>query len=186
MPLNNSDGSMRSTTGREGAVDDFEDFVRAAAPSLTRVAYVLSGNAHTAEDLLQTALLKTHNAWARIAGMDHREAYVRQIIVREYLSWRRRKSFSEIPVEEIGIDRRDPTSPDPLDRIAETDAMWRLLDGLPRKQRAALMLRYHLDYTDAQIGDAMGCSAGTVRSHISRGLQSLRAPSIANKDGSKP
>ena len=71
-------------------MDEFDGFVRAVAPSLAKFAYLLCGDRHTAEDLVQSSLLKAHRSWNRVQAASNREAYVRQITLREFLSWRRR------------------------------------------------------------------------------------------------
>lgn len=161
-------------------MDDFDGFVRATGPSLARFATLLSGDRHTAEDLVQSSLLQTHRAWSRVRAVEHPEAYVRQILLREYLTWRRRKSTSEIVTDPEAVSLRDRRlGADPASEVTEADAMWRRLQQLPRKQRAALVMRYYLDLSDQEIADLFQSSTSTVRSHISRGLQTLRIKSTA-------
>lgn len=156
-------------------MDDFEAFVHANAPALAGVAYLLCGHQQTAEDLVQATLAKVHRSWERVQTADRPDAYVRQILVREYLSWRRRRSTTELPTDtHLLLDqRRDQRAP-AVDRVSETDAMWRLLHQLPRQQKAALVMRFYLDLPDPEIATHLGCAPATVRSHISRGLQTLR------------
>jgi RNA polymerase sigma-70 factor (sigma-E family) len=168
-------------------VDDFDGFVRASAPSLAKFAYLLCGNQHTAEDLVQGALFHAHRSWDRVSKVEHRTAYVRRIVVREYLSWQRRKSANELPLASGDLaDHQSQYVPDPLHDMAETDAMWRSLQRLTRKQRTALVLRFYVDLPDHEIATHMGCSEGTVRSHVSRGLQSLRTLTPPPKEESQP
>jgi RNA polymerase sigma-70 factor (sigma-E family) len=176
-------GASREWGG--GQVDDFDAFVRATGPSLARLATLLSGNPHTAEDLVQSSLLQAHRSWNRVRAVEHPEAYVRQILVREYLTWRRRKSTGEMVTDPDAVSARDRRrGPDPASEVTEADAMWRRLQQLPRKQRAVLVMRYYLDLPDHEIAALLQSSTSTVRSHISRGLQTLRVQSTAMPEDS--
>jgi RNA polymerase sigma-70 factor (sigma-E family) len=150
----------------------FDDYVVARGPALLRFAYVLCGNAHLAEDLVQEVLARVHRRWARIERMEAPEAYVRRAIVRELLSWRRRRASTEAVLAEVP-DR--PSEYDPAQQLAARDEMWTLLAGLPRAQRAVLVLRFYDDLADHEIADMLGCSPSTVRAHASRALARLRA-----------
>lgn len=152
----------------------FDEFVTHHGPELLRLAYMLSGSREQAEDLVQNALVKTYRRWDTVATADRPIAYVRTIVVREHVSRWRRLSNREVP----GAIPDSIASDSPDDAIAETDAMWRLLATLPRRQRAVLALRYYEDLSDSDIAQVLGCSAGTVRSNASRGLASLRHSAI--------
>ena len=157
--------------------ESFEEYVTARGPSLLRLAYVLCGDHHLAEDIVQEVLARMHDRWRRVDHADHPDAYVRRAVVREYLSWRRRRSSREIALAE-------PPSPGahgPEARVAARDEMWRLLAGLSRAQRVVLVLRFYEDLPDDEIAAVLGCSPATVRVHASRGLSRLRAtnPSIS-------
>ncbi len=156
-------------------MDDFESFVQANAPALAGVAYLLCGHEQTAEDLVQTALTKAHRAWRRVQAADRPDAYVRQILVREYLSWRRRRMTTEIPTDTHQLmDQHPDEKTRTVEAFGENDEMWQLLHQLPRQQRAALVMRFYLDLPDPEIADHLGCRVATVRSHISHGLKTLR------------
>jgi len=138
--------------------DTFEDFVVARGTGLIRFAYVLCGNHHLAEDLVQEVLARLHPRWSRIErDVDYPEAYARTAIVREYLSWRRRRVNSEAAVAVVP-EARQPR-PDRAQGQAERDELWRALSALPRSQRAVLVLRFYEDLSDAQIADVLGCGA---------------------------
>ena len=111
------------------------------------------------------------------------DAYVRRIILNQYLSWRRRRSSSELsgPVPDVGVA-------DSTDHIASRDLLWRVLAELPGKQRAVLALRYYEDLPDREIGALLGCSDGTVRSLASRAFATLRqhAALVAEADPTVP
>jgi RNA polymerase sigma-70 factor (sigma-E family) len=154
-----------------GRTDDFDEFVQGRGRALLRFAYVLSGDAHLAEDLVQEVLARLHRRWERIAAMDNAEAYVRTSIVRQFLSWRRRRAYREAVLADVpeiaGAD-------EPEQRILARDQMWQLLAGLPRAQRAVLVLRFYCDLPDEEIAALLGCGKSTVRSQAARALAQMR------------
>jgi RNA polymerase sigma-70 factor (sigma-E family) len=152
--------------------DSFDDFVVNRGPALMRFAYLLTGDRHRAEDLVQEVLARVHQRWNRIDRTENAEFYVRTALVRQNISWwRRRASRSEQPVAEVpdvaATDSGEHT-------IAARDEMWALLATLPRKQRAVLVLRFYEDLPDNQIAALLGCSAVSVRVQASRALARLR------------
>ena len=151
------------------AAGSFDDYVVARSAALLRFAYLLARDRGRAEDLVQDALIKAHRRWDSVALAEHPEAYVRQIVVNEFLSWRRRRSNSELsaPVPDTVIS-------DGSDQHAERDLMWRALATLRARPRTVLVLRYYEDLTDPQIAELLGCAVGTVRSTASRALTELR------------
>lgn len=155
----------------------FEEYLGEYHSALLRFATVLSGDGYAAEDLVQVALTRALKRWKYIDGLERPHAYVRKIVVNEYLSMRRR--VREIPVEEF----RDllPASTDHAVEYANRLALLAAISTLPRKQRAALVLRYYEDQPDDAIAEILGCSASTVRSNIARGLQSLRRRVLAGE-----
>ncbi len=155
----------------------FDEFVTHHGPELLRLAYMLCGSREQAEDLVQNALVTTYRKWETVSSAERPIAYVRTIVVREDVSWRRRLSNRELP----RAIPNDITGDFPDAEIAETDAMWRLLATLPRRQRAVLTLRYYEDLADDDIAELLGCSAGTVRSNASRGLATLRQWALGRK-----
>ncbi|SEH00228.1 RNA polymerase sigma-70 factor, sigma-E family [Nonomuraea solani] len=147
----------------------FESFVADRAEALLRYGYVLSGNAHDAADLTQEALIRLHRAWSRVRRKQNPEAYTRTIMARLHMNaWRRRSR------EHLLWDLPDTDHHDLLPSDVE-QGLWRALDGLPRKQRAVLVLRYYEDLADEEIAEVLGISRGTVRSHASLGLGKLRS-----------
>jgi RNA polymerase sigma-70 factor (sigma-E family) len=154
----------------------FEGFVAAKGPALLRVALMLCGDPHRAEDLVQSTLARLYRRWSRVEASTEPEAYVRAAVVNEFLSWRRRRSSAEVPISDVAR-RADEAGggADPAGGHAARDAAWRLLATLPRRQRAVLVLRYYEDLPDAEIAAVLGCSASTVRSTASRALATLRA-----------
>jgi RNA polymerase sigma-70 factor (sigma-E family) len=165
---------------KEVGVDDFEAFVRDTGPSMSRFAYLLCGDRHHGEDLMQLALWKAHRAWARVRVADDPNAYFRTILLREYLSWRRRRWTSEVAAPGELLEPAGGSVTSRLaDRVAETDAVRRMLATLPRKQRAVLVMRYFLDLPESQIAAELGCSGSTVRSTAARALAVLRDTAAA-------
>lgn len=147
---------------------DFDDFVTSRGPALLRTAYLLTGDRHLAEDLMQAALAKTYRHWSRVRSGSP-EAYVRQAMVRENISWWRRRRITESPVE---------TVPDGISGRREDVELRLTLDGALRQltphQRAVVVLRYYDDLTERQTADVLGCGVGTVKSQAHRALARLR------------
>ncbi|MDP9793324.1 RNA polymerase sigma-70 factor (sigma-E family) [Catenuloplanes nepalensis] len=163
--------SNESTTVVTARVEDFDDFVHGRGRALLRFAFVLSGDAHLAEDLVQEVLAKMHRRWHKVTAMDSPEAYVRTAIVRQFVSWRRRRSAREAILAEVP----EPPGPDePQDRVLARDQMWQLMSGLPRSQRAVLVLRFYCDLPDDEIAALLGCGQSTVRSQAARALAKMR------------
>ncbi len=136
--------------------DDFRDFVRGRGPALSRTAYLLTGDHHLAEDLLQTALATTYQHWRRVRD-GNPEAYVRRALHNTYISWwRRRRPASPIDAEAQAVaDGTEET----VRRLAVVNA----LQVLTPRQRATVVLRYFEDLTEAQTAHVLGISVGTVK-----------------------
>ena len=167
------------TTGESGRAVSFDEAVRSNERRLLRLALMLSGGVHSAEDLVQTVLARAHRRWDRIGSLEHPDAYLRTMVVNEFLSWRRVLRNREQPLAELP---ERPTGDDFSLRQAQRDAAWRLLAKLPRQQRAVLVLRFYEDLPDDEIAAVLGCSASTVRSNAARGLASLRAAVPAQEE----
>ncbi|TQS46035.1 SigE family RNA polymerase sigma factor [Cryptosporangium phraense] len=148
----------------------FDEYVAARGLALLRFTYLLTGDYHLAEDLLQEALAKVHRRWSHLADAERPTAYVQKAILHQYLSWRRRRSSTETPIAE---PPEHPTI-DHAELFAERTQLWHALSALPRQQRAVLVLRFYEDLDDDEIARLVGCSVVTVRSHASRGLAALR------------
>ncbi|MGV9294124.1 MULTISPECIES: SigE family RNA polymerase sigma factor [Amycolatopsis] len=150
----------------------FDDFVAERLDGLLRYATVLADDPHLAQDIVQDVLLRAQQRWSKI---DSPPTYVRRMITNEYLSWRRRAARRVVPSNHSVLDSLGPPTADPSTAYDERDEMLALLATLPRKQRAAVVLRYYENYTDAEIADFLRCGVSTVRSQISRALATLRA-----------
>ncbi len=150
---------------------EFGDYVREQRPALLRFATVLTGQAWLADDVVSDVLGRAYEKWDRIGSLDRPHAYVRRMIVNDHLS-RRRRWRRTTPVADV--DHASATAPDHGEQYAERDAMIERLRRLPRKQRAAVVLRYYSGLSDAEIAEELRCGPSTVRSQISRALTSLR------------
>jgi RNA polymerase sigma-70 factor (sigma-E family) len=163
---------------------DFETWLVAREPALQRTAHLLTGDVHTAQDLVQNTLAKLYLAWDRIRTSDNVDAYARRVLVNEHRSaWRRPVTRRE-RVTEVVPDR--PTTGPEYDD-GSREAVWRFVCSLPPKQRTVVVLRFYEQLTEAEIADLMGISVGTVKSQSSRALASLRAqlpdhPEIAGEE----
>jgi RNA polymerase sigma-70 factor (sigma-E family) len=160
--------------------DDFRQFVVARLPRLSRVAYLLTGDHHAAEDLLQSALIKVGTRWQRVAAADDPDAYVRRVLYHERVStWRRRVNRSEAPVAEPP----EVAAPgDVADDTVRRVVLERALAKLTPRQRAVIVLRYVEDLSEVDTAEVMGCSVGTVKSQTSHAVRRLRAlaPELAD------
>ncbi|SDJ08966.1 RNA polymerase sigma-70 factor, sigma-E family [Frankineae bacterium MT45] len=149
---------------------DFHDYVVCNQRALLRFATVLSGQTWLADDLVADVLGRAFERWDRIGAVADPHAYVRRMIVNDYLSWRRRL-VRTTPRGEI---ESSESAPDLADEYAERNVMITRLSALPRKQRAAVVLRFYVGMSDADIADVLDCREITVRSQISRALATLR------------
>lgn len=151
--------------------EPFRSFVLARRDALLSHAHLLTGSREAAEDVLQTALVRTALAWPRVRNQADPEGYVRVVISRTAASAWRRRRWRERPTAEPP-DRPDGT--DPTREVDERDAMWRALAVLPPRQRAVLVLRYYEGLSEAEIATVLGCARGTVKSQAAKGLDRLR------------
>lgn len=157
----------------------FDGFVAARLPALLRYATVVTCDPHLAEDVVQEVLVRAQARWGRIAALEQPEAYLRRMVLNEFLSWRRRLGNRTAP-------RWTQTAPvrtvaDPAGQVAERDALLRLIAALPPRQRAVIALRFYEDRSDAEIAELLGCREGTVRAHCSRALATLRVAMSATE-----
>ena len=165
----------------EGEADpdraDFVEFVSARQYALQRFAFLLTSDHHAAEDLVQTALAKTFLTWGKLRDRGAADGYVRRIIVNEHSSlWRRAWKRNERPADQL------PEQPASGRDIEASDAMWQAIQTLPTRQRAAVVLRYYEDLTEAETAQVLNCSVGTVKSQTSRGIAALRASLADNPE----
>jgi RNA polymerase sigma-70 factor (sigma-E family) len=159
------------------ADDEFADYMSARLPSLRRLALLLCQDWHRADDLVQTTMTKLYLHWARAADAASTDAYVRGILVREFIrerrtGWSRRVSLTDRP-------------PEPAPVAADRDSFIDLQAAvalLPPRQRAVLVLRFYCDLNVEQAAQLLGCSQGTVKSQTAKALATLRRALAADDD----
>ena len=141
------------------------------APAATRVAYLLTGNRETAEDLVQDAFVRLAGRFVDLRDPDAFGHYLRRTVVNLANSWFRRRRVERTYLERQGIGPAGAVSaPD----LGERDAQWRALQALSPKQRTAIVLRFYEDLSEEQTADAMAIPRGTVKSLVARGLDAMR------------
>jgi RNA polymerase sigma-70 factor (sigma-E family) len=160
----------------------YEEFVGSRLPALLRYAVMLTGDPHTAADVVQETMIRVHLKWRHVRRADSPERYVRRILTNVYCDWRRGSWLRRVTL--AAVPREPAPAPDHAEHSADRDQVWTLLSGLPRRQRAALVLRFYEGLADQEIADVLGCAVGTVRGHISRALATLRTMAPAQLDRS--
>lgn len=153
--------------------ESYESFVRARTPALLRTAFLLTGDQHLAEDLVQEALARTHRAWGRLRDTGNVEAYTRKVMYHAQVSiWRRRRVAESFPG-----DLPDVRHHDQVDHAVSTTQrvmLERALSTLSAKQRSVIVLRYFEDRTEAETAELLGMAIGTVKAQAFRALARLR------------
>ncbi|NPC97744.1 SigE family RNA polymerase sigma factor [Nocardioides sp. zg-DK7169] len=153
--------------------EGFAAFVSARGPALQRFAFLLTGSAHDAADLVQEALASAWPRWSRLAQSETIEAYVRRSIVNASVSaWRKTRRQVSVAHPET-LPRRERVA-DHAGPLGDADHAWRLCEGLPPQQRAAVVLRFYEDLPFRQVAEALGCPESTARSHVHRAVAALR------------
>jgi RNA polymerase sigma-70 factor (sigma-E family) len=148
---------------------EFADYMSARMASLRRLALLLCQDWHRADDLVQAAMTRLYLRWEKAASADSIDAYVRTIVVREFIrerrtNWARRVSVTDRPPD---LPAPPPDREDFLDLRAA-------VAGLPPRQRAVLVLRFYCDMNIDQCAEALGCTSGTVKSQTAKALATLR------------
>lgn len=155
-------------------IEDVAAFTQRCGLDLLRFAYLLCGDRHHAEDLLQDVLLNLHRRFPDGLTMTNPVAYARRALANANISRARRAANREVVLATVP-EHTAAAQPDP----AERDLLWQALRRLPARQRTVLVLRYYADAADSEIADVLGCRRGTVRSLASRALAVLRTdPSL--------
>jgi RNA polymerase sigma-70 factor (sigma-E family) len=164
---------------------EFSEYMAARQPSLLRTAYLLTGDQHTAEDLVQTALAKLYLSWDRVQDRESVDGYVRRILVNEHNSlWRRPWKRRERTTADLPAHADRAAAPAPA--AGHDPDLWALVQSLPAKQRAALVLRYYEELSEAETAAVLGVSVGTVKSQTSRALAALRSRAGDLRPGTTP
>lgn len=166
-------GDVEPPVPEAAEVGDFEAWVAARGAALQRFAYLVTGSASDAPDLVQDALVRAYPRWASLAREGTAEAYVRRSIVNGSIS-RWRKTRRLVSVAEPGSVSHEVVV-DPAEALADAEQAWRFCAELPATQRAAVVLRFYEDLSFAQIAVILDCAESTARSHVHRAVASLRA-----------
>jgi RNA polymerase sigma-70 factor (sigma-E family) len=169
---------------------DFDAYVRASGPRLKRLAFLLTGDLHSAEDLLQSAYAKVLPRWRQVSWYDNPDAYMRRVMVTIRTSWWRRLRDREVLTGELPDRPQRPgvgSAPgrDVAADEGELDRVLRALRTLPRRQQVAVVLRHYCDLSEAETAAVMGISVGGVKSQTSKGLAALRitlTPSTSSEE----
>ncbi|WP_435738732.1 SigE family RNA polymerase sigma factor [Cellulosimicrobium sp. PMB13] len=160
---------VRVATDRE---QEFADFMGDAAPRLARTAWLLCGDAHLADELVQQALTKTYLRWTTARERDP-YAYARQALATSRIDhWRRRRREVLVAPPEVP---EHPAGPASAETHADRDRLVRALATLTLRQRRIVVLRHLVGMTEREVADDLGVSVGTVKSTASRGLAQLRS-----------
>jgi RNA polymerase sigma-70 factor (sigma-E family) len=170
--------------GELGRDAEFTEYARARAPWLRKVACLLCGDWHRADDLVQASMLRLYTSWHRAGQVENVDGYARRTLINVFLSeqrgpwWQRVINHAREPGPEVLADARSATALD-LDAALDLRAA---LAALPPRQRAAVVLRYYCDLPVDQTAEILGCSPGTVKSQASRGLRTLRVRLESGED----
>lgn len=163
--------------------ESYTEYVTARLPALRRIAYLLCGDSHRADDIVQNAITRLYVHWRKARAADNLDAYVRTIVVRTFLNEQRTGWFSRTRVVDAPPEEAAPPGPD----VETSQVLHAALGRVPPKQRAVLVLRFLLDQPVTVVADMLGCSIGTVKSQTSHGLAALRKhldnPAFSLPDG---
>jgi RNA polymerase sigma-70 factor (sigma-E family) len=158
--------------GMDAREADYAHFVRTRTHALLRSAYLLTGDQHLAEDLVQEALARTHRAWLRLEKPENAEAYARKVMYHAQVSfWRRPRIAEVLPGE---FDHDPAGADDPAEATVQRLTLRRALLALSAKQRAVIVLRYFEDRTEVEAAQLLGVSVSTVKTQTGRALERLR------------
>lgn len=149
---------------------EFDEFVASASDSLLRTAYLLCGDRHLAEDLLQTALLRTARRWS--TARENPTPYALRVIVNLSKDDRRNRGRRVVETPLTGV--AGPVVPAPADDVLARQVLLAAVKRLPARQRAVLVLRFFADLSVEQTAEVLECSVGTVKSQTHHALTKLR------------
>ncbi len=177
IALSSTDGSPRRKP--HPAPVTVAEFARHRGLELLRFAYLLCGDRHRAEDLLQDVLLAMYRRFGDELPLDNPVGYARRALANANVSWSRRGANRELIIAELP----DAATLDPARDSDTRDVLWQALRRLPARQRTVVVLRFYADADDTEIAATLGCRRGTVRSLASRALATLRADAALDLDG---
>jgi RNA polymerase sigma-70 factor (sigma-E family) len=164
-----------TTEPMHGPGEDYRRFVQSRAAPLHRAAYLLRGDWHLANDLVQEALARAFRHWRRVRRADNPDAYVHRILINEASRhWRRHRHVTPVADAAAHAAARVPPVPDAADRLVDRTELLHALLSLTPRQRATVVLRYLVGMSEREKAGVLGCSQGTVKSQSSRALTALR------------
>jgi RNA polymerase sigma-70 factor (sigma-E family) len=159
---------------------EFDAYVAASWPRLVRAAVLLGCSYDEAEDVVQNALTRCLTKWSRVRRAHDRDAYVHRILVNTFVDGRRRFWRREQPTENLP----EVVALDATDGLLVRDSVQRALSNLPVDQRVAVVLRYYLNLSEAQMAGALHVAPGTVKSRLSRALKAMAVdPELSDREG---
>lgn len=168
-----------TTPGSLGVVEaDFDAFVGSRYDRLRRAAYVLTGDVHAADDLVQTTMVKLLRHWSRVAAADDPDAYLFRKMTHTYRSGMRRRWHREHPHADMPTGVNTGRAESATDAVTERHAVVAALKTLSPAHREVLVLRFMADWSEARTAVELGCSVGTVKSRTSRALAALRGAGL--------
>ncbi|TKA01998.1 SigE family RNA polymerase sigma factor [Actinacidiphila oryziradicis] len=154
---------------------DFAEYIRARRDHLVRAAYLLTGDLHQAEDLVQTVLVRVWPRWPKIKEMENVDAYVHRTLISLFSTSVRRRRWREVSADpQQDGTWTTPTAPDQTMAVEARADLRTALGSLAPRQRAVLVLRYYLDLPEAEAADILACSVGTVKSQAAKAVKRLR------------
>lgn len=159
-------GGVGIDPGRDA---EFTEYVTARAPWLRKVAYLLCGDWHRADDLVQAAITKLYTNWHRASRAWNLDGYARTTLVNTFLAEQRTRWRRSVVLQETQDGAAAPETD--LDAALDLRAA---LAALPPRQRATVVLRYYCDLSVDDVARSMGCSPGNVKSQTARGIDALR------------
>lgn len=177
----------RTEAGRVRATDEhaYTEYVSARLPALRRVAHLLCGDPHRADDIVQNTITRLYVHWRRAAAADDIDRYVHRMLVRAFLN-ERRLAWARVRLVGAPQDTPLPAAP-PGPDVETRDAVRIALSRVPPRQRVVLVLRFLCDLPVAEVADILGRSQGTVKSQTALGLTRLRTlldgPVVARWEG---
>jgi RNA polymerase sigma-70 factor (sigma-E family) len=156
---------VRATDERQ-----YTEYLVARLPALRRLAFLLCGDTHRADDVVQNAITRLYVHWRKASAADNIDAYVRAIVVRTFLNEQRTGWLARVRLVTEVPDRPAPPGPD----VETSQVLHAALARVPPRQRAVLVLRFLFDLPVAEVAGVLGCSPGNVKSQTAHGLAALR------------
>ena len=163
--------ATNATAAETTRAGSLEDLYERTAPAALRLAYFVSGDRELAKDLVQEAFAHVAGRFHHLRKPDAFDAYLRRTIVNLFTSQLRRRRIERAYLD---VRRADPPPDHAIADIAERDRMWNALATLPRRQRAAVVLRFYEDLSERETADVLGCSTNAVNSLVEHAMGTLR------------